>query len=121
MSRFLLDLQQAAHSLSRPWPHAHSDSASANANTDATSINFERVVGSIRVVYPEADEDEGEGEDGEDSWSADEAAAAAPPLYSARGWGSENPFRDVELEATGTASLTDMSFRTGSSCAISHR
>ena len=88
---------------------------STRTRTGTTSINFERVVGSIKVVYSEADEDDDEdGEkdgDGGDSWCADGVSGER------RCW--EDPFRDGggdgDVEAAGTASMSDMSFRTGSS------
>ncbi len=109
MSRFMLNLQSA---FSRVSVHSESD-----VRANVTSLIFDKVIGSIAATTrtdasDDADDDDTDIDIGiagdSESWYADEAAPRVP---SERAW--ENPFRDVE--AAGTASLTEMSFRTGSS------
>ncbi|KAM5541377.1 hypothetical protein V8D89_004931 [Ganoderma adspersum] len=116
MSRFMLGLQAA---IGRTSAYSESD-----APANATSLTFEKVVGSLAVTrssssfssYADAaadEDDEDIAEDG-DPWCAD-GVVAAPRVSRERSW--ENPFADVE--AAGTASLTD--FSTTGRFALRHR
>ncbi|KAI1783670.1 hypothetical protein LXA43DRAFT_1045534 [Ganoderma leucocontextum] len=71
VSRFMLSLQTASGR-----SYVHSDSVRANA----TTLTFERVVGSIGAICSETEDD---GDITGDSWCAD---GVAPPMYGERDW-----------------------------------